>query len=168
MQTCEDGCNGCDDCTDYYDDGDFGGPTPEEWAWLDANARGASDKLRERIADLEKGLNEWRELALSQAGDAGIVARMVKAETEVSLLHAAIREEMDEGLRLRELGGALPDENITAMTERLIKERLNLAAMLRQCAHALRNRGREDLAADVVGLLRCYDLLGSPLRDGQP
>ena len=116
----------------------------------------------------EKDLNEWRELALSQAGDAGIVARMVKAETEVSLLHAAMRDEMDEGLRLRELGGAMPDENITAMTERLIKERLNLAAMLRRCAHALRNRGREDLAADVVGLLRCYDLLGSPLRDGQP
>lgn len=86
MQTCEDGCNGCDHCTDYYDDGDFGGPTPEEWAWLDANARGAADKLRERIADLEKGLNEWRELALSQTGDAGIVARMVKAETEVALL----------------------------------------------------------------------------------
>ena len=116
----------------------------------------------------EKGLNEWRELALSQAGDSGIVARMVKAETEVALLHAAMRDEMDEGLRLRELGGAMPDENITAMTERLIKERLNLAAMLRKCAHALRNRGREDLAADVVGLLRCYDLLGSPLRDGKP
>lgn len=122
-RTCEDGCNGCGDCTDYYDDNDFGGPTPEEWAWLDANARGASDKLRERIDDLEKGLNEWRELALSQAGDAGIVARMVKAETEVALLHAAMRDEMDEGLRLRELGGALPDENITAMTERVIAER---------------------------------------------
>ena len=88
MRTCEDGCNGCDHCTDHYDDGDFGGPTPEEWAWLDANARGASDKLRERISDLEKGLNEWRELALSQAGDAGIVARMVKAETALSLLRA--------------------------------------------------------------------------------
>ena len=115
----------------------------------------------------ERELAEWRNLALSQAGDAGIVARMVKAETEVALLHAAMRDEMDEGLRLRELGGAMPDENITAMTERLIKERLNLAAMLRKCAHALRNRGREDLAADVVGLLRCYDLLGSPLRDGK-
>ena len=44
----------------------------------------------------------------------------------------------------------------------------NLAAMLRKCAHALRNRGREDLASDVVGLLRVYDLLGSPLREGQP
>ena len=43
----------------------------------------------------------------------------------------------------------------------------SLAMMLRKCAHALRNRGREDLAADVVGLLRCYDLLGSPLRDGK-
>lgn len=44
------------------------------------------------------------------------------------------------------------------------QERQNLAAMLRRCAHALGRRGREDLAADVVGLLRRYDLLGSPLR----
>jgi len=71
----------------------------------------------------ERELAEWRELALSQASDAGIVARMVKAETEVALLHAAMRDEMDEGLRLRQLGGALPDENITAMTERVIAER---------------------------------------------
>ena len=87
-QPCGDGCNGCDECTDVD------GPTPEEWAWLDANARGASGKLRERIDDLEKGLNEWRELALSQAGDAGIVARMVKAETEVALLNAAMRDDL--------------------------------------------------------------------------
>jgi len=42
----------------------------------------------------------------------------------------SLREEMDEGLRLRELGGALPNENITAMTERLIGERAALAAEL--------------------------------------
>lgn len=35
----------------------------------------------------------------------------------------AFRDEMDENLRLRDLGGALPDENITAMTERVIRER---------------------------------------------
>ena len=87
---------------------------------------------------------------------------------EAELLTEALRDEMDEGLRLRDLGGAKADENITAMTERVIQQRLNLAAMLRKCAHALKNRGREDLAADVVGLLRAYDLLGSPLRDGQP
>ena len=92
----------------------------------EAKARRTVDAIKEaieRLDDLEKGLNEWRELALSQAGDAGIVARMVKAETELALLHAAMRDEMDEGLRLRDLGGALPDENITAMTERVIAER---------------------------------------------
>lgn len=38
-------------------------------------------------------------------------------------LMQTLRDEMDENLRLRELGGARPDENITAMTERLIRER---------------------------------------------
>lgn len=38
-------------------------------------------------------------------------------------LKQTLRDEINENLRLRELGGALPDENITAMTERLIRER---------------------------------------------
>jgi hypothetical protein len=38
-------------------------------------------------------------------------------------LMQTLRDEIDENLRLRELGGAMPDENITAMTERLIRER---------------------------------------------
>ena len=42
-----------------------------------------------------------------------------------------------------------------------------LAMMLRRCAHALEKRGREDLSADVVGLLRRYGLLGSPLRGAE-
>ena len=42
----------------------------------------------------------------------------------------SLRDEMDEGLRLRELGGALPDENITAMTERIIGECAAQAAAL--------------------------------------
>jgi len=36
----------------------------------------------------ERELAEWRELALSQAGESGIVARMVKAETELGLRRA--------------------------------------------------------------------------------
>lgn len=40
----------------------------------------------------------------------------------------------------------------------------SLAMMLRKCAHRLRCNGHEDLSADVVGLLRRYGLLGSPLR----
>lgn len=39
-----------------------------------------------------------------------------------------------------------------------------LAMMLRKCAHRLKCNGHEDLSADVVGLLRRYGLLGSPLR----
>ena len=41
----------------------------------------------------------------------------------------------------------------------------SLAMMLRKCAHRLKCNGHEDLAADVVGLLRRYGLLGSPLRE---
>lgn len=37
-------------------------------------------------------------------------------------LMQTLRDEIDENLRLRKLGGAGPDENITAMTERLIRE----------------------------------------------
>ncbi len=120
--------------------------------------------LPQQLRDIAEGMNATRnQAALREA--AADIERLWASERA---LIEAMRDEIDEGLRLRELGGAMPDENITVMTERLIKERLNLAAMLRKCAHALRNRGREDLASDVVGLLRCYDLLGSPLRDGQP
>lgn len=41
---------------------------------------------------------------------------------ERDMLMETLRDEMSENLRLRELGGAGPDENITAMTERLIRE----------------------------------------------
>lgn len=113
----------------------------------------------------EKGLNEWRELALSRAGDAGIVARMVKAETEVALLHAAMRDEMDEGLRLRELGGALPDENITAMTERVIAERdeLRTRRMVDDFVKRDAYRYRKLLMQDKhwLGVFRC-DPDGTP------
>ena len=52
----------------------------------------------------ERELAEWRELALSQAGDAGIVARMVKAETESALLNVEadrLREELDSATLAR-------------------------------------------------------------------
>lgn len=106
--------------------GDPPDPEPQHCPVCDGTEHADGCELGKEAArrrKAEKDLNEWRELALSQVGDAGIVARMVKAETEVALLHAAMRDEMDEGLRLRELGGALPDENITAMTERVIAER---------------------------------------------
>ena len=43
-------------------------------------------------------------------------------------LMQTLRDEMDEGLRLRELGGARPDEGITAMTERIVAENAQLRA----------------------------------------
>ena len=48
--------------------------------------------------------------------------------SQKDLLIEAMRDEMDEGLRLRKMGGAAPDENITAMTERVIRERDALRA----------------------------------------
>lgn len=50
-------------------------------------------------------------------------------ESEKALV-ATLRDEMDEGLRLRELGGARPDEGITAMTERIVSENAQLRAEL--------------------------------------
>ena len=46
----------------------------------------------------------------------------------------ALRDEMDAGLRLRELGGARPDENITEMTERVIRERDELRILIQRVA----------------------------------
>ena len=70
-----------------------------------------------RIADLEVKC-----VTLKEPHDA--------AADERDNLIDAMREEIDEGLRLRELGGALPHENITAMTERVIKERDALRARM--------------------------------------
>jgi hypothetical protein len=48
----------------------------------------------------ERELAEWREMALSQAGDAGLLTRMVKAETEAAFLSAEVdrlQKELDSG-----------------------------------------------------------------------
>lgn len=51
-----------------------------------------------------------------------------------------MRDEMDEGLRLRELGGARPDEGITAMTERIVAENAQLRAELERLASAAESK----------------------------
>lgn len=51
-----------------------------------------------------------------------IRAALDEAAGERDGLMQTLRDEIDENLRLRELGGAMPDENITAMTERVIRE----------------------------------------------
>lgn len=77
----------------------------------------------------------------------------------------AFREEMDENLRLRELGGALPDENITAMTERVIAERNALRKALR-----LAREGYASEAATCLPVLpqwreRTMALIDEALKD---
>ena len=90
---------------------------------------GVEQALRfEAAAALEQQAAQIHALQLTKAG-----------------LIGSLREEMDEGLRLRELGGALPDENITTMTERLIGERAALSAEL----SALR-ADAERLRADLI------------------
>ena len=89
----------------------------EQQAAQDAINRSNIDRLagivNQQADEIEQQAAQIEALQLTKAG-----------------LIGSLREEMDEGLRLRELGGALPDENITAMTERLIGERAALAAEL--------------------------------------
>ena len=67
-------------------------------------------------------------------------------------LMQTLRDEMDENLRLRELGGAQPDENITALTERLIRER-----------DALRETGQpeRELVSLLKDVLHCSDVFAT-------
>ena len=64
--------------------------------------------------------------------------------------------------RLIELETAGPERAILRSDTRTV------GMMLRKCAHRLKCNGHEDLSADVVGLLRRYGLLGSPLRGTEP
>lgn len=72
-------------------------------------------------------------------------------ESERALV-ATLRDEMDEGLRLRELGGARPDEGITAMTERIVAENAQLRAQLATFT-PLRAKG----VVDADDNLDCWD-----------
>ncbi len=67
-------------------------------------------------------------------------------------LMQTLRDEMDENLRLRELGGARPDENITAMTERIVAENAQLRAQLATFT-PLRAKG----VVDADDNLDCWD-----------
>lgn len=72
-------------------------------------------------------------------------------ESERALV-ATLRDEMDDGLRLRELGGARPDEGITAMTERIVAENAQLRAQLATFT-PLRAKG----VVDADDNLDCWD-----------
>jgi hypothetical protein len=72
---------------------------------------------------------------------ADLRARAESAEAERDAIKETLYDEMNENLRLRELGGAGPDENITAMTERIIAERDRLREL---CAAAYQVIGAAD------------------------
>lgn len=104
---------------------DYGGMASFDWKTARYEA---AEKELKRVTDaLEQQAakeNRLAEIICDQA--AQIEALRL---TNAGLIDS-LRDEMDEGLRLRELGGALPDENITAMTERIIGERAAQAAAL--------------------------------------
>lgn len=94
----------------------------------------ATPKALTLSARLEDLLHDW-----IVANDAAAELRRQHGEiaelrAQVEALTGAIRDEMNEGLRLRELGGAGPDENITAFTERVICERDELRAQVEALA----------------------------------
>lgn len=80
-------------------------------------------------------------------------------------LMQTLRDEMDENLRLRELGGALPEENITAMTERLIRERNALRAQLAIAARGLKHCAGWNIHDDKRNALMAVVLESEALLD---
>ena len=59
-----------------------------------------------------------------------LAAEVERVTAERDNYHDSMIDEIAENLRLRELGGAGPDENITAMTERVIRERDSLVQIV--------------------------------------
>ena len=111
----------------------------------------APELLRER--DAHKQASE-----LSAAALRGVSEELARVTADARALKETLHDEMAENLRLRELGGAKPDENITAMTERVIAERDALAAKVQEMTlQALTDSGQwiehtGELAAKVKAL----------------
>jgi len=111
----------------------------------------APELLRERNA--HKQASE-----LSAAALRGVSEELARVTADARALKETLHDEMAENLRLRELGGAKPDENITAMTERVIAERDALAAKVQEMTlQALTDSGQwiehtGELAAKVKAL----------------
>jgi hypothetical protein len=78
--------------------------------------------------------------------------KALKAERDA--LMSLIRDEIDENGRLRVLGGAAADENITAMIERVIAERGSFEALWRSTMDVLEaeRAERDALARDAARL----------------
>ena len=107
----------------------------------------------ERLADDAEHLAGWlerrsmTEAAATTRKQAAELRRLSAVERARDELQEAMYDEIAEGLRLRELGGAGPDENITAMTERVIRERDALREEVAQLKLA------EEGAAEAFGVI---------------
>ena len=88
--------------------------------------------------------------------------------TERDGLMQTLRDEMDENLRLRELGGAGHDENITAMTERLIRERNALRSQLAIAARGLKHCAGWNISDDKRNALMAVVMESEALLAGGP
>ena len=125
---------------------------------------GATDVAKlidDAVFELVRQMNnvKWMKLRVEQQSAQIEALQLTKAG-----LIGSLREEMDEGLRLRELGGARPDENITAMTERLIGERAALAAEL-SALRADAKRMRAALTLSLVALTESVDSVRHEVND---
>lgn len=99
-----------------------------------------SDEL---IADMLRAAdNEITELRDQAERDASR-SELERVQAENHSLIDAMRDEIDEGMRLRDLGGARPNEGITAMTERVIRERDQLRTMVDIARGAIRMLEKE-------------------------
>lgn len=92
---------------------------------------------------------------------------------ERDALKETLHNELDGNLRLRDLGGARPDECMTTFLERVFAERdqgraalADVAMMLKVCAWALRRGTSPTLGERALVLLTKHGLMGSPLREG--
>jgi len=111
----------------------------EEAAELATDLREACARamVQPDIAEVERLVDEYSDSVVEMARERKNKYLVAQRDTDRTALIDAVRaivaerdglmqtlrDEIDENLRLRELGGALPDENITAMTERIIRER---------------------------------------------
>ena len=84
-----------------------------------------------------------------------VLSEWQKLVAERDALMSLIRDEIDENTRLRVLGGAAADENITAMIERVIAERGSFEALWRSTMDVLEaeRAERAALARDARELL---------------
>ena len=114
------------------------------------------NEAADRIAALEAERNAlvhdiegYVKAASEQAAD------ILRLEAERDAFKATLHDELDENLRLRELGGARPDEGMTAFIERVIAERDALRAVTPARTQAMADEW-DSWAAENRGTYECF------------